>query len=128
MRVKQQRRMSGLVQIVLRNAELERQMRRAAAEIDAAVELPIRIDQGDARHAKASRLGLLAKRLASHSCSDNSPSCSATFGFQPSAAYSARVSVTYQGWSPGRQFANEYATSFPVSLLSRSISSRRLTA
>src|SRR5690349_3132406 len=49
--VQQQRRMACLRKMMLGYAELERQMRRAASEIDAAVELPVRIDQGDPCHA-----------------------------------------------------------------------------
>lgn len=86
MRVKQQCRMSGLLQIVPADPELERQMRRTAAEIDAAVEAPVGIDQRDTSHARASRLEASIKRLASHWCSETKPSCSDVFGCQPSAA------------------------------------------
>src|SRR3954471_21288955 len=106
--------------------ELERQARRTTSEMDALTN-PVRTDQADAGHAKASRLEGLPKRPASQSCSETRPSRSAVFGFQPSAVDRARVSVTYQGWSPGRQSAKEYATSVPVKSRMRAISSRRLT-
>ena len=52
--VEQQCLVPGTVQQLLRNSELERKMRRPAPEIDAAVILPIRIDQRDPRHTRNS--------------------------------------------------------------------------
>src|SRR3954467_7739297 len=113
--------MSGLPEEMLGDSEFERQVRRAASEVDAAVEVPVRIDQGDARHAKASRLEGSPKRPASHPWSEFNPSRSEIFGCQPSATNNARVSVTYQGWSPGRQSARECGISSPVISLRRAI-------
>src|SRR4051794_9277926 len=119
--------MSGLLEEMLRDSEFKRQMRRTASEIDAAVEVPVRIEQGDASHAKTSRLEGSPKRPASHPWSEFNPSRSEIFGCQPSAANKARVSVTYQGWSPGRQSAKECGISCPVNSFRSAISSRRLT-
>src|SRR3954454_11412492 len=105
--------------------ELERRARGTTSETDA-LTIPVRREQAEAGHANASRLEGLPKRPASQSCSETRPSRSGVFGFHPSAADSARVSVTYHGWSPGRQSAKEYATSVPVNSRIRQISSRRL--
>src|SRR5437762_572109 len=91
--------------------ELDRQARQTASELDAVLTIPVRMDQAEAGHARPSRLEGLPKRPASQACSETRPSRSGVLGFQPSAVDSARVSVTYQGWSPGRQSAKEYTTS-----------------
>src|SRR3569833_1565050 len=103
MRIQQQRGMSRGAQASLRYSELERKTRTAAAEIDAALESPMGIDQSDPRHARASWPRACMNRAASQPCKPSTPSASEVRARQPVAAESALTSVTYQGWSPGRQ-------------------------
>src|SRR5690348_1087308 len=98
MGIDEQGRVAGLAQIVLRDPKLERQMGRAAAEIDAAIEIPVWIDERDARHANTSRVWAGRSSLVcSHSCKRASPSVRPTLGFHPVVEDRVLVSVTYQG-------------------------------
>src|SRR4051794_7195792 len=105
-RIDQQRGVPSLAQLLLGNAKFERQVRRAASEIDAAVVAPERIDQRDPHQRPPTACSVCEpKRDSSQFESELSPSGNATCGSHPVAARKARVSDTYQGWSPGRRGA-----------------------
>src|SRR3954469_10603469 len=96
-RVDEQGGMASLAQKMLCDAQLERQVRRAASEIDAAVVIPVRVNERDLHQAApTTRRGWLL-RVSSHSHSVRRPSVRAICGFQPVALRKARVSDTYQG-------------------------------
>ena len=89
-------------------AELQRQVRLAAAEVDAALEAPARVDQGDPHRPalpaantgtalSASRPGATPvgpNRLSSHCTSRPTPASTPTLGRQPVAALNLPVSET----------------------------------
>src|SRR4051794_4432693 len=97
--------MSCLLEHLLRNPELEREVRRSAAEIDASVVAPIRIDKPNPRHSRNSR-GAFApaglKRPSSHASSEGGPARGGPRGFQPTAELNASKRDASPACSPGR--------------------------
>src|SRR5437763_16610315 len=92
--------MAGVAQHATGDAEFKRQMGCPAAEIDAAVEVPVGIDECYP-HARASSKPsprwFSPNRSVSHCPRSRRPSVTATFGRHPRADEMARISDTYQG-------------------------------
>src|SRR5258706_2105986 len=97
MRIDEQRPVLTVLKELVGDPEFERQVRRPASEIYAAVVAPIGIDERYF-HATFRRVGGAApNRSCSQFSSVRRPSCSRTPGRQPIAAERAPVSDTYQG-------------------------------
>ncbi len=97
MRIDEQRPVLMALKALLRDPELERQVRRPASKIYAAVVAPIGIDERYFHATSRRGSGAAPKRSCSHFSNVRRPSCSRTRGRQPIAAESALVSDTYQG-------------------------------
>ena len=86
----------------LRVAVLEREMRLAATEVDAAVERPRRIDEGELHRASAPPVRARPGQAWTTSCRESqskrfaTPSPSPVRGLQSSASETALTSLTYQ--------------------------------
>src|SRR5512132_1572839 len=121
MTIEHPRFVARLAQQPLRIGEFQRQMRLAAAEIDAAVERPGRIDQRDA-HAQASSLAdatpLRPVESPNHFTGPCGPSCSRARGRRPAVAVNPDRETSYRRL-PGR------APATAASVLMRALYRRR---